>query len=197
MLSLEQGAGLVKLARKAIESRFSIIKLKVDKDIKEMFSDVMGCFVTLHKEGLLRGCIGYPEPIMPLYEGIVSAAENAAFKDPRIPPLEKKELDEINVEISVLTKPKRIDVRNPEDYPKQIVVGRDGLIVRSTFSSGLLLPQVATEYRWNALTFLRQTCVKANLKPEDWRDFDLVRVYKFQSHVYGETSPKGEVIQIM
>lgn len=197
MLNLEQGARLVKLARKSIESKFSIIKLKIDKNTKEEFSEMLGCFVTIHKNGQLRGCIGFPEPIMPLSDGIVNAAESAAFNDPRFPPLEKSELSEIDMEISVLTKPKRIDVRNPEDYIKHIQVGKDGLIIRSTFTSGLLLPQVATEYNWDALTFLRQTCVKANIKPDDWQDFDQVRVYKFQSHVFGESSPNGEVIQIM
>ena len=197
MLNLEQGARLVKLARKAIESKFSIIKLKIDKETKEEFSEDLGCFVTLHKKGNLRGCIGFPEPVMSLCEGIVNAAQNAAFNDPRFQPVEKSELDEIDIEISVLTKPKRIDVRNPEDYIKYIKVGKDGLIIRSTYTSGLLLPQVATEYNWNAITFLRQTCVKANLKPDDWQDFDNVRVYRFQSHVFGESSPNGDIIQIM
>ncbi len=197
MLSLEQGARLVKLVRKAIESKFSIVKLKVSKDMKEEFSEHRGCFVTLHKNGQLRGCIGFPEPVLPLYDAIRNGAESAAFKDPRFPPVEKGEMGEINLEVSVLTKPERIDVRNPEDYLKHIEVGKDGLIVRSTFTSGLLLPQVATEYGWNALTFLQQTCVKANLKPDDWQDFDLVRVYKFQSQVFGESSPNGEIIQVM
>ncbi|MBD3163953.1 TIGR00296 family protein [Candidatus Woesearchaeota archaeon] len=197
MLNLEQGARLVKLARKAIQSKFSILKLKDDKKMRDEFSEMLGCFVTLHKNSQLRGCIGFPEPVMPLYDGIVRAAESAAFKDPRFPPVEKDELGLINVEISVLTRPRRIDVRNPEDYVKHIRVGRDGLIVRETFNSGLLLPQVATEQRWDALNFLRQTCVKANLKPDDWQDFDRVRVYKFQSQVFGESSPEGEVLQVM
>ena len=197
MLNLEQGARLVNLARKAIESKFSIIKLKIDKNTSEEFSDVLGCFVTLHKNGQLRGCIGFPEPIMPLSEGIVNAAQSAAFNDPRFPPLEKSEVGEISVEISVLTRPKRIDVRNPEDYLQHIQIGKDGLIVRATFSSGLLLPQVATEYGWDALTFLRQTCIKASLRQDDWQDFDQVRVYKFQSQVFGESSPNGDIIQIM
>jgi uncharacterized protein (TIGR00296 family) len=197
MLTLEQGAKLVKLARKAIESNFSIVKLRVPADIKKEFSEIRGCFVTLHKNGNLSGCIGYPEPVMPLHEAIVSAAEHAAFQDPRFPAVEKEETEQICVEVSVLTRPKRIDVRNPEDYLKNIQIGKDGLIVRSTFTSGLLLPQVATEYGWDSLAFLRQTCIKANLKPDDWQNFDLVRVYKFQSEVFGESQPKGEVIRVM
>ena len=197
MISLEQGGELVVLARKAIESKFSLMGFKEDKKQKAEFSMHLGCFVTLRKNGELRGCIGYPEPSMSLYEGIISAAEGAAFHDPRFPQVEKGELDEIDVEISVLTKPARIYVRNPEEYMSQIQVGRDGLLIRSTFSSGLLLPQVATEYGWDSLTFLKHTCLKANLKPDDWRDFDNVRVYKFQSQVFGETSPRGEIVQVM
>jgi len=71
------------------------------------------------------------------------------------------------------------------------------LIMRSTYTSGLLLPQVATEYNWDAITFLRQTCLKSNLKPDDWMNFDLVRVYTFQSQVFGETHSNGEIIQVM
>jgi len=197
MFTLEQGKKLVNLARKAIASRFSVLNFKLDNKLKEEFSDLCGCFVTLHKEGQLRGCIGYPEPVMPLAEAIVSAAENAAFKDPRFPALKKNELEHVTIEVSVLTKPKRIDVRNPEDYVKHIQIGRDGLIARGTFSSGLLLPQVATEYGWDTITFLRQTCIKAQLKSEDWQDFDKVRFYKFQSLVFGETTPNGEIIQVM
>ena len=197
MLNLGQGSRLVKLARKAIESKFSIIKLSVDKKTKSEFSDVLGCFVTLHKNSQLRGCIGYPEAMMELWQGIVTAGKHAAFNDPRFPPLEKKELNLISVEVSVLTKPVRINVRNPEHYIKMIEIGKDGLIVRGTFNSGLLLPQVATENQWDVLTFLRQTCVKANLGPDDWQDFDKCRIYKFQSQVFGESSPKGEILQIM
>jgi uncharacterized protein len=197
MLSLLQGKELVKLARKTIESKFSIIKLRIDKKIKEEFSSKQGCFVTLHKKGELRGCIGLPEPVLPLQEAIVSVAQSAAFNDPRFPAVTKDEMDEINVEVSVLTKPQRIYVRNPEDYVKQVKIGRDGLIIRGVFSSGLLLPQVATEYNWDSLTFLRQCCIKASLKPDDWQDFDNVRVYKFQSQVFGENVPNGEIVQVM
>lgn len=197
MLRLEQGAMLVHLARRAIESKFSIIKLNVDKKLKQEFSTIRGCFVTIHKNGQLRGCIGYPEPVLPLWQAIVNASNSAAFQDARFPAIEKKELDQITIEISILTKPERIDVRNPEDYLKNIKIGKDGLIVRSTFSSGLLLPQVATEHNWNSLTFLQQTCIKANLHADEWQNFDNCRVYKFRSQIYGESSPNGEIIQVL
>jgi len=197
MLTLEQGARLVKLARNAIKAKFSLIKLKVDKSSKQEFSHALGCFVTLHKDGQLRGCIGFPEPVMPLHQAIENAAQHAAFNDPRFPALEKSELDLVVVEVSVLTKPSRIDVRNPEDYVKNVQIGKDGLIVRGTYSSGLLLPQVATEQGWDSKTFLNQVCIKANLKEDSWQDFDSTRIYKFQSQVFSESSPNGEIIQIM
>ena len=197
MLSLGQGKELVGLARSTISSRLSNRKVRVDKKLKEEFSEYRGCFVTLKKGEELRGCIGFPEPVLPLYDAIVHAAESAALKDPRFPVVEKGEFEGITVEVSVLTKPKRIDVRNPSDYLKKIQVGKDGLIVRGTFHSGLLLPQVATEYKWDAGVFLSQTCVKAGLRPDDWKDFDLVRVYSFQSQVYSEKAPNGEIVQIM
>ncbi len=197
MLSLEQGAALVSLARKAIESHFSLLKLRTDNKTKQLFSETQGCFVTLHSQGQLRGCIGFAQPATPLYETTISAARAAAFNDPRFPPIEKSNVDSVTVEISVLTKPKRIDVRNPEDYLNKITIGKDGLLIVGTFQSGLLLPQVATENHWDNRTFLEQACLKASLSPDDWLDFNKTRVYVFQSQVFAESSPKGEIIQIM
>ncbi|MBS3097980.1 TIGR00296 family protein [Candidatus Woesearchaeota archaeon] len=197
MLTLGQGKRLINLAREAISSHFDKKKLNVDRAIKEGFSSNMGAFVTLNKGKELRGCIGFPEPIYPLYDAVIKAATGAAFSDPRFMQLEKEELDKITVEVSVLTPPAIIEVRNPEDIIKKIKVGRDGLLVRGIFNSGLLLPQVAVEYKWNAITFLQQTCVKAGLEPNIWRDFDKCRVYKFEGQVFSEQSPNGEVKQIM
>lgn len=195
MLSLEQGIKLVRLAREAIELALSKKKPRVSDKIKKEFSEERGVFVTLHKKGDLRGCIGYPEPVYPLYEAVIKAAANAAFGDPRFPQLEKNELNDVNIEVSVLTIPELIYVRNPSDYTKQIKVGKDGLIVKGTFGSGLLLPQVAIDFKWDALTFLSQTCIKAGLPPDSYHDYDKCRVYKFQGQVFTEQLPNGEVIQ--
>jgi len=197
MVSLKQGKELVNLARQSIKAYFSKKKLKISPTIKRDFSGLNGVFVTLNKHGNLRGCIGFPDPIYPLYEGVVKASQSAAFSDPRFPPMEESELNDITMEVSVLTRPSVIEVRNPEDYIKNIRIGKDGLIIRGTFSSGLLLPQVAVEYKWDAKTFLDQTCVKAGLPPETWHDFDSCRVYKFQSQVFSEKSPSGEVVQLI
>lgn len=196
MISLEQGKRLIKLARESISCYFLGKEVDV-RDYKKEFSEVLGVFVTLNKNGELRGCIGFPEGVFPLYEGVIKAARSAAFSDPRFVPLEKDELKDITVEVSVLTKPRRIVVKKAEDYIKNIKVGRDGLIVRSSFGSGLLLPQVAIEYKWDSRTFLEQTCVKAGLDRDSWKDLENYVVFKFQSQVFSEVKPGGEVKQLM
>lgn len=197
MLTLVQGRKLITLARDSIVTYFSKKNPRVSKEIKDEFSEKRGIFVTLSKEGKLRGCIGFPEPIYALYEAVINAARSAAFSDPRFPPLDKDEIDRITIEVSVLTAPRLIEVRNPEDIVKKIKVGKDGLIVRGTFNSGLLLPQVAVDYKWDAKTFLEQTCVKAGLPANTWADFDACRIYKFQSQVFSEKSPNGQVEQLL
>jgi len=193
MFSIEQGAKLIQLARASIKAGSK--NPRASLAAKKEFSELMGVFVTINKNNQLRGCIGFPEPMHPLYEGVISAAKAAAFSDPRFMPLDKKEIQEITIEVSILSAPRVIEVRNPEEYLDKIKVGRDGLIVRGIFSSGLLLPQVAVEYSWDVLTFLSQTCTKAGLEPDSWQDFDKCRVYNFQSQVFAEQSPNGQVIQ--
>lgn len=197
MLSLEQGKKLVKLAREAISAYISKKKLKIKDEIKKEFSIFSGAFVTLEKNGLLRGCIGITNAVYPLYQAVAENAVNAAFSDPRFPPLDNEELDKITISVSVLTNPTRIDVRNPGDYVKQIQIGRDGLLIRGVFSSGLLLPIVAVEQQWDPETFLDQTCLKAGLPADSWRNFNTCRVYKFQTDVFSEKSPNGEVVKEM
>jgi len=197
MISLKQGKKLIKLARDSISCAFSDKDVEVDGETKKEFSDVVGVFVTLNKNGKLRGCIGFPEGVYPLYEGVINAARSAAFSDPRFSPLRDEEFSNISVEVSVLTKPKKIEVKSPNDYIKEVKVGRDGLIVRSSFGSGLLLPQVATEWKWDSKRFLEQTCVKAGLPPNSWQDLKLCGIYRFQSQVFSEIEPNGEVRQLM
>ncbi len=193
MFNLEQGKKLIKLARESIVASFSGRTPGVSGTLKKEFSEARGVFVTLNKNNSLRGCIGFPEPVMPLYEAVINAAKSAC-SDPRFPPLDKAESDGITIEVSVLTLPRMIEVRNPEDYFTKIKVGRDGLIVRGVYQSGLLLPQVAVEYKWDAKTFLEQTCRKADLPTHLYTDFDQVRVYSFQSQVFSEETPNGNVI---
>lgn len=197
MLSLQQGEKLVKLAREAIFSYISKKELKIKENIKKEFSMLSGAFVTLEKDGLLRGCIGVANAVYPLYQAVADSAVSAAYSDPRFPPLDKEELEKITISVSVLTNPTAVNVRNPDDYIKQIQIGKDGLMVRGVFSSGLLLPIVAVEQKWDALTFLEQTCLKAGLPADTWRDFNACRVYKFQTEVFSEKTPNGEVVKEM
>ena len=128
---------------------------------------------------------------------LASAAGAAAFRDPRFNPLEKNEANEVCIELTVITNPKKIYVRNPDEYLQRIHLGKDGILVRGVFSSGYLLPVVALEKKMDPLSFLRAACAKAGLKHDEWRDFDTVNVYSFNAQVFGESEPNGNVIQLM
>jgi uncharacterized protein (TIGR00296 family) len=196
LISLIEGAELVRLARIAVEKYLqeSVI-VKSQKNTLEK----AGVFVTLNyvtrsKKEYLRGCIGFPLPEKPLHQGVIEAAIAAATEDPRFPPLDRQELDNIIFEISVLTPPQQIKTR-PADYAKEIQIGRDGLILQWRFGSGLLLPQVPVELKWNVEEYLANICFKAGAPPDVWLD-PSSRLYKFQAIVFKEIEPKGEVIRL-
>ena len=135
-----------------------------------------GAFVTLHKNGRLRGCIGTFVSQESLLQTVWQMANAAALHDPRFPPLDKSELDKLDLEISVLSPLKRTD-------PQDVEVGRHGIFIISPRGRGVLLPQVATEHGWDRLTFLQQTCYKAGLPLNAWQDKD-VEVYTFTAQVF-------------
>jgi len=138
-----------------------------------------GCFVTLKKRGWLRGCIGRIVGDRPLYLTIIEYAVHAAVDDPRFRPVSKNELDELDIEISVMTPLER--VTDVDD----IQVGRDGLLIKMGFNQGLLLPQVATEFGWDRETFLVHTCRKAGLPADAWKS-PRAQIYRFSAQVFGE-----------
>jgi uncharacterized protein len=183
MISEGEGKLLVNLAKESISCCFN----NKNPDITNVkkFSEKQGVFVTLTKNNQLRGCIGFPEPIFPLYKAVTKASIAAAFEDPRFPPLQKQEFKDVKIELSVLTVPTIVEVKNPEDYLKKIKIGRDGLIIRSSIGSGLLLPQVATEYGWDVKTFLEHLCEKAWLDKKAWKDLNN-KIYKFQAQIFTE-----------
>lgn len=186
LLSNEGGETLLKIARKTIETYLNEKRiLEVPEDIDENLKEFRGVFVTLEEKGDLRGCIGYPEPVMPLIEALIDAAISAATRDPRFPPVTLREFDDITVEVSVLTKPEIITVENPKEYIEKVEIGRDGLIVEMGPYKGLLLPQVAVEWCWLAEEFLSNTCMKAGLQPDCWLADD-VKIYKFHSQIFNE-----------
>jgi len=145
-----------------------------------------GVFVTLTQDEALRGCVGLPWPVFPLEEATIEAAVRAA-RDPRFPPLTPEEVPLVRVEVSVLTAPEPVEAGRA---PEAVRVGRDGLIVRWGEVQGLLLPQVAARYGWDAETFLAHTCRKAGLPPEAWRWPD-VQIFTFQAEIIheGEETP--------
>jgi uncharacterized protein (TIGR00296 family) len=184
MLSEEEGKFLVKLAQEAIETFIKEKrKIEVPGDTPDILKEERGVFVTLNKDGLLRGCIGYPEPIEPLVNAVIDVAISAAVNDPRFSPVTVDELDDLELEVSVLTKPVLIEVKKPEEYINEIKIGDDGLIIERGPYKGLLLPQVAVEWGWNVEEFLYNTCVKAGLTADCWIYPD-VKIYKFGSQIF-------------
>jgi len=183
----------VRLAREALTKYIDKKTLIKPDGLPAVFDEKRGVFVTLHLEGELRGCIGYPQPVMSLGRAIVDSAINACARDPRFPCVRPGELKKIEVEVTILTKPE------PYDAPKKMLpdlvqIGRDGLIVSKGPFSGLLLPQVAPEWGFDAMDFLSQTCLKAGLPADAWLDEDTL-VQHFQAQIFAEASPEGEIIE--
>ncbi len=174
---------LLRLARRSIEKRLSGEEDDIpEENVGDLLPELLahsGAFVTLKRKGTLRGCIGYVEAVKPLYQTVRENALNAAFRDPRFDPVDRDELAEIHIEISVLSPLK------PLESPDDIVVERDGLVIEQGTCRGLLLPQVATENDWDAMTFLRQTCRKAGLSESAWRDQN-TQIHCFTAEVFGE-----------
>jgi len=178
-LSKSDKQTLLKIARSTIQCRVRGDKVADFEIDSEILKENRGAFVTIEKNGHLRGCIGYIQAIKPLYITIEEMAEQAALNDPRFPPVSEDEIGDLSIEISVLTPLRRISDVN------EIQVGRDGIYIRKGFNSGLLLPQVATEYGWDRETFLEQTCYKAGLPPNAWKE-RTCEIYIFSADVFGE-----------
>ncbi len=195
MVTLEEAKYLIALARKSVRNCLRNGKPANASDAPASLRKPLGVFVTLHvfKGHELRGCIGYPLPFKPLADAVADCAVKSAFEDPRFPPISSEaELSNIVVEISVLTEPQVLKVKGPDEYPKRIKVGRDGLIARSGFQSGLLLPQVPLEWKWNEEEFLCHTCNKAGLPKDAWRS-GTVEISSFTGQVFSEKTPEGEI----
>ena len=194
-LSDSDGVFLVKTARQAVTEFLSNgNRIKLEAEYEKKFSFNSGVFVTLNKPDGLRGCIGFPMPEKKLSRAIIEGAIAAATEDPRFPPVTTKELDGITFEVTVLTPPVEIDVSDPMEYLTKIKVGRDGLIIRHSFYSGLLLPQVPGEYGWSVEEFLQHTCHKAGLEKDFWKS-GKAKIEKFEGIVFKEETPNGEVVR--
>jgi uncharacterized protein len=175
-LSENEKKFLKRIALLSIRSRFEK-EIEFPDPPNQKMTERLGAFVTLKKGGRLRGCIGHIIGDRPLWETIIKMAAQAAFNDPRFPPLKKEELDSVEIEISVLSPLK------PVDNPAEIMPGQDGLLISQKGLRGLLLPQVATECGWDRETFLGQTCRKAGLAYDCWKDPD-TEILSFQAIVF-------------
>jgi len=190
LLTVEEGDIALRIARGTIENACAK-KPKPDLIRTAVFQQKRGVFVTLSKGGQLRGCIGLPYPVMPLGDALEHAAKSAALEDPRFPPVKKDELGQISVEVTILTVPVPL-AGNPDERVRQVEIGKHGLIVRGMGTSGLLLPQVATEYGWDAETFLDHTCQKAGLPGRCWTSPD-VEFLTFEGQIFSEKTTRGTV----
>jgi len=176
-LNEEEKRLLHQIAKTVIENKVkgkAVPEFNVDSSI---LKENRGAFVTLTKKGQLRGCIGYIEGRGPLHKTIEKMAEAAAFQDPRFAPVKERELPELEVEISVLTPLKKVTDVN------EIEVGKHGIFIVKGGWSGLLLPQVATEYGWDRQTFLEHTCQKAGLPSTAWKEKG-TEIYIFSADIF-------------
>lgn len=161
---------LLRLARSAITSElFRNAKVFRPASVSPVLSQKRGCFVTLHKKGNLRGCIGTIEPVTPLIECVEENALNAAFRDPRFPPLSKSELPKIDIEISILSVPTPVEFDDGEDLKRKIRPHRHGVIIAKGYRRATFLPQV-----WEQLpdteSFLNHLCLKGGMDRGAWKD---------------------------
>ena len=179
-LTDQEKSELLALARKSAEYAVQTNKpYDPPASTSETLNREYGAFVTLTEAGMLRGCIGYTSPIKPLYITVRDTAAYAALRDPRFRPVAASELSQLEYEISVLSPLRRVtDI-------EQIKVGRDGLLMKNGDSEGLLLPQVPVEQKWNRQTFLEQTCAKAGMHTDCWKD-ENTDIFKFTAVVFGE-----------
>jgi len=176
-LSDEEKRYLKDLAYLSIKARLEGQEINLPAPPSEKLSEHFGAFVTLKMNGQLRGCIGHIVGDEPLTQTIIKIARAAAFEDPRFPPLAREELDKVEIEISILSPLEKVTDIN------KIVPGKHGLLIRKGYNSGLLLPQVATEWGWDRETFLAHTCQKAGLPLNCWQKRQ-TEIYWFQAVVF-------------
>jgi AmmeMemoRadiSam system protein A len=175
-LSDSDRQSLLRLARLAITESVSYGRILADIPASGIFSDQRGVFVSLHVGKRLRGCVGVVEPEHPLGDSIVRCAIGAATRDPRFPAMRPDELDQLEIEISLLSAPRAI-------RPEEIQIGTHGLLISRGAHRGLLLPQVAVTHQMNAEQFLAETCRKAELLPDAWRDQE-AKLFGFTCEVF-------------
>ena len=194
MLNEGQRKTLLCIAREAVEAAARGERYTAEADDPEL-QQLGAAFVTLKKRGDLRGCIGFTEPIYPLHKALKEAATSAALYDPRFPKVTKEELNNLIIEISILTPPQIIPHQNPKELLEKITPKKDGLILKTGTNQGLFLPQV-----WDQLPkkteFLENLSYKAGTYDKDtWQHKD-TEIYKFHVQIFEESAPKGKITEI-
>jgi AmmeMemoRadiSam system protein A len=172
---------LVAIARRAIAGAVLEKRVLDFPPYPASLSEHRGAFVSLYRHGILRGCVGQVENPGPLADVVARSAINAALNDSRFPAVGADEVASLDIEISVLSVPERI-------LPEGIVAGRHGLLVVRGSARGLLLPQVAGERKWSGQRLLEETCVKAGLEPDAWRD-PATEVFGFTAEIFSTKAP--------
>ena len=162
---------LLILARKAINTRFGKKGLIVNGKIKKQFAKKQPCFVTLTENDELRGCIGSLQAHKSLYQDIIDNAQNAAFRDPRFPPLTKEELSKTRIEVSILSEMKKIDFKTPEELLSKIN-NKMGIYLKKDLHSATFLPQVWSQIN-NKIEFLEHLSMKAGLSKDSWKTSEI------------------------
>jgi AmmeMemoRadiSam system protein A len=177
----EQKKYLLQLARDSIEYYFYNRTKKIVKPLQDVeLLEERAVFVTLNQLGCLKGCIGHMQPRGPLYKAVADMAVAAAFEDPRFTPVKESDLDSLEIQISILSPMQKIN-----DY-REIQLGRDGVMIRQNFNSGVFLPQVAEETNWDLQTFLANLCShKAGLNPDAYLDPE-TEIFIFQVEKFSE-----------
>ena len=202
-ISIEDGTWLVRLARENIEhmleQRNTKSSIDLPEDIPPLLKNKAGIFCTLNlikgNKTSLRGCIGLIEPENPLVESLLYASRAAAFGDPRFPPLKQEsEMDDILVELTILTPPELIVVSHPKELLQEVQIGKHGLIAERGYNKGLLLPQVPIEQEWGVEEFFAHTCWKAGMSLDAWTD-ERTKFYRFEGIIFSEKEPRGKVIR--
>jgi AmmeMemoRadiSam system protein A len=178
-ISAEQKKFLLNLARRVITSHLERLPFAEPCPEDEFYHSKAGCFVSLHLDTKLRGCIGYVFPYKTIYDSVVEMSGAVAFRDPRFSPITIEEFKNVKIEISVLSA--MIPIKGPED----IVIGRDGLYLKHPYGTGMLLPQVAMEWDLDTASFLEETSRKAGLPPRLWKD-PVARIFRFEAEIFCE-----------
>ena len=178
--SSDERAILLRLAHESILSALEGREIPLDPPTKHL-AELRGAFATLYLGGELRGCVGYVFPVSSVYRAVADTARAAAFEDARFRPVTLPEASQLEIELSILSPPQPISI-------EAIEIGRHGLLISLAGNRGLLLPQVSTEHNWDHVTFLEQTCRKAGLPLDAWKNGATIEA--FTAEVFGEKHPE-------